>query len=103
MAQTAGRSAAATPFASRLQQLQTSIQTLTTRCPLASNKCVEDADGTAKTAKAMDLTPQFIRAALTQTPFLYIGDKYTAVQHFAVRFRDRVYDAYTGAQGMLYG
>lgn len=102
LAQTVGGSAGALALATRLQQFQTAIQTLTTRYPLATNKCVDVAEGIANAAKSANLTPQFLRIAPSQTPFVYIGDRYTALQHFAVRFGDRVFDAYTGAQGMLY-
>lgn len=89
-------------LASRLQQFQASIQTLTSRYPLATNKCVEVAEGIAKAAKSLNMNAQFLRIAPARTPFVYIGDKYTAIQHFAVRFGDRVYDSYTGVQGMAY-
>lgn len=48
------------------------------------------------------LTVQFLKINTTQTAFIYIGEKYTAVQHLAVRIGDRVFDSYTGSQGMLY-
>ena len=102
IAQNAGAGAGAIALATRLQQLQSTIQTLTTRYPLATNKCVDVADGIANAAKSVNLTVQFIRIAPSRTNFVSIGDKYTAFQHFAVRFGDRVFDAYTGAEGMLY-
>jgi hypothetical protein len=98
----AGSGAGAAALATRYQQVQSSIQNLTNRFPLATNQCVTVADGIANAAKSANLPVQFLKINPTQTPFIYIGDKYTAVQHFAVRIGDRVYDAYTGAQGMIY-
>jgi RHS repeat-associated protein len=102
IAQNAGAGAGVLALATKLQQLQGAVQTLTTRYPLATNKCVDVADGIARAAKSVNLTPEFIRIAPSRTNFVYIGDKYTAFQHFAVRFGDKVFDSYTGAEGMLY-
>jgi hypothetical protein len=102
IAQNAGAGAGVIALATKLQQLQSAIQTLTTRYPLATNKCVDVADGIANAAKSVNLTVRFIRIAPARTNFVYIGDKYTAFRHFAVRIGDRVFDAYSGAEGMLY-
>jgi hypothetical protein len=102
IAQNAGAGAGAVALAIKLQQVQATIQTLTTRYPLVTNKCVDVADGIAKAAKSVNLTPEFIRIAPSRTNFIYIGEKYTAFQHFAVRFGDKIFDSYTGAEGMLY-
>jgi len=99
----AASGASAALLATRLQQLQAAIQTLTTRYPLVTNKCVDVAEGIADAARSASLVPQFIRIA-PASPLrnVYIGDRYIAPQHFAVRFGDMVYDSFTGAQGMLY-
>jgi len=102
VAQNAGAGSGAMLLATKLQQVQTAIQTLTTRYPLATNRCVDVADGVAKAAKSADLSVQFIKITPTRTNFVYIGERYTAFQHFAVRFGDKIFDAYTGAEGLLY-
>jgi RHS repeat-associated protein len=95
--------AAGLAIGTRLQQIQASIQALQSRFPLVSNSCERLAQGTYNAFNALKLNPEFIKISNTaQTPYIYIGDKYVTHQHFAVRVGDRVYDAFTGANGMLY-
>ncbi|TXH65378.1 MAG: RHS repeat protein [Lysobacteraceae bacterium] len=91
------------PIAIKLQQLQVAIQNLATKYPLASNRCEQVAKGIFDAMKANKLNPQYLRLNPTKTPYMYIGNgNYVAPQHFAVRLGDMVYDASTGANGMLY-
>ncbi len=90
-------------IAPRLQQLQGTIQGLTSRYPLASNQCEKVAKGIFDALKANKVKPQYLRLAPTNTPYMHVGNsRYTAPQHFAVRIGDRVFDASTGPNGMLY-
>jgi len=97
--------AAGLAIAPRLQQMQTSIQSLVNRYPLASNQCEKLANGVAEAFKAGgQIAPQVLRVEPTSTRWIRIGENvtYAPTNHVIVRVGDMVYDATTGAQGMAY-
>jgi RHS repeat-associated protein len=92
-------------IAPRLVQTQSTIQSLINRHPLTSNRCEQLASGISEALKATGrVSPQMFRVEPTMTRYVRIGENgtYAPLNHVYVRVGDRVYDASTGAQGMLY-
>jgi hypothetical protein len=89
-------------IASKLSQLPNTITSIVNRYPLASDKCGQAAKNIYNAFQKVGANPQFWRIGNIKSvsPRIMIGEKYSAYEHFVVRVGDKVYDAYTGAQGM---
>ena len=93
-----------TGIAAKYQTIVSSIQSLITRYPAYSRKCVQLANNIYKTLKSADIKPQILQLKGT-TEYLIdgAGKVFSEIgKHYIVKVGNRVFDAFTGADGMVY-